>query len=380
MKKTLLALSLLGIFAGPASQAADIELYGLINPALTFVSSNGDFNGAETVNTFSMEEGKEFGSRWGIRGMEEISPDFKIGFVLENGFRADTGTLNKSARVFDRESHLDLHTKFGKFSFGLIPIFGSILGADGLFRAIDPLFANYTVAFGSGLVTASDWTRADNAISYVTPTFAGLTGYAMYSLKKDGTKEGDESTAASDRYASLALRYRNGGLETVLVTDMTMYGSVESPAHEQADVDNGFTVTFGGNYAFANGFKLLAFAQYFNDQFLNTAARAGVSKAGVEHIAGSYGYVSGYGLSLGANYPIGGGTLKGQAAYRDMNNTDNVDFNRWFASVGYDYPLSKRTNLFAMTGFGREKVENNTTRRKATPYGFEFTTGIVHRF
>lgn len=389
MKKSLIAISVLGAFAAGSAAAADIELYGLINPALTFVSSNGDYSTAETQNTFSMEEGKEFGSRWGIRGMEEISPDLKIGFVLENGFRADTGSLGNSSRIFDRESHIDLHTNFGKFSFGRMPLFGSVLGADGLFRAIDPLWANYTVAFGSGAATASDWTRADNTISYVTPTFAGLTGYAMYSLKKDGSssKKGEESKAESDRYASLALRYQNGGLEAVLVADMTMYGSVDSSS-APADVDNGYTVTLGGNYAFSNGFKLLAFAQYFDDQYLNTAARAGVTLAGVNELtkvtgtdeSKGYGYVSGYGLSIGAHYPIGEGTLKGQVAYRDMDNTDDVDFNRWFVALGYDYPLSKRTNLFAMTGFSQEKVENNKTNEEATPYGFEFTAGIVHRF
>lgn len=393
MKKSLIAMSVLGAFVAGSATAANVEIYGLINPALMFTSSNGDYDGAETKNQFSMEEGKEFGSRWGLRGMEEISPDFKVGFVLESGFRSDTGALGAArdtGRIFDRESHIDLHTKFGKFQFGRMPLFGSVLGADGLFRAIDPLFANYTFAFGSGSVTASDWTRVDNAISYVTPTFAGLTGYAMYSFKNDGTTDAEESKAESDRYASLALRYQNGSLEAVLVTDMTMYGSVDKKEHEEAGADNGFTVTLGGNYTFSNGFKLIAFAQYFKDQWLNTNARAGVTLDGVKWVTGDgtaangegYGFVDGYGVSLGANYPLGGGTIKGQVAYRDMDNTDDVDFSRWFVALGYDYPLSKRTSLFAMTGFTQEKVENNraTTNNEATPYGFEFTAGILHRF
>lgn len=385
MKKSLIAMSVLGAFVAGSATAANVEIYGLINPALMFTSSNGDYDGAETKNQFSMEEGKEFGSRWGLRGMEEISPDFKVGFVLESGFRSDTGALGAArdtGRIFDRESHIDLHTKFGKFQFGRMPLFGSVLGADGLFRAIDPLFANYTFAFGSGSVTASDWTRVDNAISYVTPTFAGLTGYAMYSFKNDGTTDAEESKAESDRYASLALRYQNGSLEAVLVTDMTMYGSVDKKGHEEAGADNGFTVTLGGNYEFSNGFKLIAFAQYFKDQWLNTNARAGVTFDGVDYITDKkgYGFVDGYGVSLGANYPLGGGIIKGQVAYRDMDNTDDVDFNRWFVALGYDYPLSKRTSLFAMTGFTQEKVENNSTNDEATPYGFEFTAGILHRF
>lgn len=379
MKKPLIAMSVLGAFAASAT-AADIQLYGLINPALTFTSSNGDYAGAETVNTFKMEEGQEFGSRFGIRGMEEISPDFKVGFVLESGFNADTGALNKSTKIFDRESHLDLHTNFGKFSFGTMPIFGSTLGADGLFRAIDPLFANYTEAFGSGLISASDWTRTDNTFSYVTPTFAGLTGYAMYSLKKDGTNTaGEESMAESDRYASLAVRYQNGAFEGIVVGDMTLYGYKDSQTPKE--VDNGFTVTVGGNYTFGSGLKLLAFAQYFDDQYINHKARAGVSYNGLVNVStAGYQYVSGYGLSLGAHYPVGNGTLKGQIGFRDMDNTDDVDFTRWIVALGYDYPLSKRTSFFAMTGYSQEKIENNKTKAEATPYGYELTAGIVHRF
>ena len=122
--------------------------------------------------------------------------------------------------------------------------------------------------------------------------------------------------------------------------------------------------------------------------FLNTTARAGVTLDGVKWVTGDgtaangegYGFVDGYGVSLGANYPLGGGTIKGQIAYRDMDNTMDVDFNRWFVALGYDYPMSKRTSFFAMTGFTQEKVENNRTNEEATPYGFEFTAGILHRF
>ena len=386
MKKSLIAMSVLGAFVAGSATAANVEIYGLINPALMFTSSNGDYDGAETKNQFSMEEGKEFGSRWGLRGMEEISPDFKVGFVLESGFRSDTGALGAArdtGRIFDRESHIDLHTKFGKFQFGRMPLFGSVLGADGLFRAIDPLFANYTFAFGSGSVTASDWTRVDNAISYVTPTFAGLTGYAMYSFKNDGTTDAEESKAESDRYASLALRYQNGSLEAVLVTDMTMYGSVDKKGHEEAGADNGFTVTLGGNYEFSNGFKLIAFAQYFKDQWLNTNARAGVTFDGVDYITDKkgYGFVDGYGVSLGANYPLGGGIIKGQVAYRDMDNTDDVDFNRWFVALGYDYPLSKRTNVYGVLTYNQDSLDYGTATKEDTdPYVFGVMVGLRHRF
>ena len=230
MKKTLLALSVAGAFIGTASAAPQIELYGLINTGFSYVHSDSDLAGEDAKDSFSMETGKEFGSRWGIRGSEDLGNGLKVSFTLESGFASDTGASEQS-RLFGRESHVDLSGSFGTVSFGLMPIFGSVLGANGLFRAIDPLFANYTVGFGSGHATASMWTRVDNAVSYRTPTFAGLTGYAMYSFKNDSvgaSKTGEESKAESDRYASLALRYLNSNFEAILVADTTLYGSVDS--------------------------------------------------------------------------------------------------------------------------------------------------------
>ena len=313
MKKSLLALSVAAAAMG--AQAADVQVYGLIDTSLSFVSSDADIAGHDRVNSFSMENAKEFGSRFGLKGSEDLGNGYKVAFVLESGIKSDDGSLDQGGKLFGREAHVDLVGPFGKLSAGLMPVFGSTLGADGLFRAIDPLFANYTKAFGSGHVTASSWTRVDNALSYVTPTVAGFTGYAMYSFKNDSSKGGVEGHGGeSDRYASLAARYK-------------------------------------------------------------ARPRAGVGFDGINAVAGDYGFVDGYGVSLGVNVPAMGGVAKAQVAYRDM---DNVAFKRVIAALGYDYALSKRTAVYAMTGWSQEKVENGTTEAK--PNGYEFTTGIVHRF
>lgn len=377
MKKSLLALSVAAAAMG--AQAADVQVYGLIDTSLSFVSSDADIAGHDRVNSFSMENAKEFGSRFGLKGSEDLGNGYKVAFVLESGIKSDDGSLDQGGKLFGREAHVDLVGPFGKLSAGLMPVFGSTLGADGLFRAIDPLFANYTKAFGSGHVTASSWTRVDNALSYVTPTVAGFTGYAMYSFKNDSSKGGVEGHGGeSDRYASLAARYKAGALEAVLVADTTMYGTYRTGT--AASKDDGWTVTFGGNYTFDGGVKVLAFTQFFGDQELKAWPRAGVGYDGIMAVTENkgYGFVDGYGVSLGVNVPAMGGVAKAQVAYRDMDNKDNVDFKRVIAALGYDYALSKRTAVYAMTGRSQEKVENGTTEAK--PNGYEFTTGIVHRF
>lgn len=378
MKKTLLAATILGAFACAAS-AANVQVYGLIDTSLSFVHSDADISGVDSKNSFTMENAEQFGSRFGLRGSEDLGNGMKVSFVLESGFESDTGALDtkQRGRLFGRESNVTVSGDFGDVTFGLIPIFGSVLGANGLFRALDPVTANYTVGFGSGFATASMMTRVDNAISYKTPTFAGFTGYAMYSFKMNSiTDNGQEGDGSSDRYASLAARYQQGPLEAVIIADHTRYGNTDHP-----DYDNGSTVTVGGNYTLDNGLKFIAFGQWFDSMYLSARARGGVAADGIVAIAGDYGQVDGYGLSFGVNFPLAGGVAKASVNYRDMeNDTTNFDFTRWTVAGGYDYPLSKRTTVYAMGGYSQEKVENNTTNKEATPGGYQLVLGLLHRF
>ncbi len=384
MKKTLIACGVASAFLAGSAFAADVQVYGLINTGLSYVHTNSDVNGVKNTNKFSMENGQEFGSRWGIKGSEDLGNGLKLGFVLESGFESDTGALDskQGGRLFGREANMTLSGDFGALSFGRLNIFGSVLGANGLFRAIDPLLANYTSAMGSGYATASMWTRVDNAISYKTPTFAGFTGYAMYSFQNDSTKAGTENKASADRYASVALRYQNAGLEAVFVADTTNWGTLETlEGYSDAEnVKDGYTYTLGGNYTFDNGFKVIAFGQYFENQYLNVLARGGVASTGIQKsFAGNYGFVDGWGASLGVHYPVLGGTAKFAVNYRDMSNTKAVDFTRWTVAAAYDYSLSKRTALYAMAGYSQEKLEK-TGEKNVKPSGCEVSMGIVHRF
>lgn len=388
MKKSLIALAVASAAVAGSAYAANVEVYGLIDTSLAYVYADPDASGVDGSGKFTMENAREFGSRFGLRGSEDLGNGMKVGFVLESGIKSDSGELDQGGRLFGREAHINLTGDFGYLAFGLQPVFGSTLGQHGLFRAIDPLFANYTEAFGSGHASASMWTRVDNAISYVTPNWAGFNFYGMYSFENDSTKtyerNADEGSSGVDRYAALAARYQQGALEMVAVYDTTMYGNDRAAATKYDD--NGQTFTFGGNYTFGNGLKVLAFGQWFKDQELN---RAGVMSSALSaHKLGTgpangYGFVDGYGVSLGVNYPIGGGVAKAQVAYRDMENQDNTEFNRWTIAAAYDYPLSKRTAVYAMTGYTQESMEGvNSDSKKvdADPSGYEFTVGMVHRF
>lgn len=123
MKKSLIALAVASAAMGV--QAADVQVYGLIDTSLSFVSSDADYGNLDRKNSFSMENAKEFGSRFGLKGSEDLGNGYKVAFVLESGIKSDDGSLDQNGRLFGREAHVDLVGPFGKVSAGLMPVFAA---------------------------------------------------------------------------------------------------------------------------------------------------------------------------------------------------------------------------------------------------------------
>lgn len=65
MKKTLLALAVLGTVAGSA-MAADVTLYGRIDTGLRYTNVDSDFQNIDDVSKFEMSSGNYTGSRFGL--------------------------------------------------------------------------------------------------------------------------------------------------------------------------------------------------------------------------------------------------------------------------------------------------------------------------
>ena len=117
MKKTLAALAVLGAFAGSAA-AADVQLYGVVDEG--FIYTNTKVTDQKSDNQFQLGSGLNLGSRWGLKGTEDLGNGYKVGFKLESGFNADTGTLQEN-RLFRREAGLTLYGPFGSLGFAPLP-------------------------------------------------------------------------------------------------------------------------------------------------------------------------------------------------------------------------------------------------------------------
>ena len=65
---------------------------------LKYTHNDTDEQGADATDSLEMKSGSQSGSRFGLKGSEDLGNGLKVGFVLENGFDADTGSLGNDGR------------------------------------------------------------------------------------------------------------------------------------------------------------------------------------------------------------------------------------------------------------------------------------------
>ena len=374
MKKTLAAVAVLGAFAGSAL-AADVTLYGLVDEGFNYAHVDMDTNNsADDKDVFQMKSGQQSASRFGLKGVEDLGNGLKVGFVLENGFAADTGA--DTAPFFDRESSLFLEGGFGKVAVGRIGSFNQGQGTWSQIGRLSPFgsFGDYAAQAGNAFSCS---TRYDNTIAYQTPDFAGFKVYAMYSMGSDKY----ENESGSDRYYGVAATYDNGPVAAYFAVDSINYKSTDV-VHGQ-DMEDGLTVTLGGSYNFEVA-KVYLGAQYFDEAKVGTVG--GIIDADTVD-AVREARLTGYGVLLGADAPVAGGKLMGAVAYMDAEQSDfqkdfsnaEYDFTRWIVSVGYDYPLSKRTNVYGVMSYMNDKVEVKGAQ-DWNPQAYTAMIGLRHKF
>ena len=70
-----------------------------------------------------------------------------------------------------------------------------------------------------------------------------------------------------------------------------------------------------------------------------------------------------------------GGSVKFSAGYMHAeSDKTNKKANRWMAGGGYQYPISKRTNLYTGVGYVQDSADNRD------PYAVQAIAGLKHNF
>ena len=402
MKKTLAAVAVLGAFAGSAL-AADGQLYGIVDTGLRYTHFDADSAAAgyDATDSFGMQSGNQSGSRFGFKGTEDLGNGLTVGFILENQFNSDDGSLADEDHFFRRESSLFLQGGFGKVAMGRM---GSINGGTSSWAKYGVLSAfgtswDYSAQAGSWAIGGGMW---DNMIAYETPDFAGFKVFAQYGM---GTNDA-ENESRSDRYYAIGASYANGPLNLYFAVDSINYQTADANGAlaNASDIDDSLTITFGGNYDF-EVLKLFAGAQYFDEIKLskmgcslgmmdvtefNSYYRTG-NGTDADPYVDHNGFASafkGWSLGVSASIPAAGGQVLVGAAYLDAEAADSVskdndkdELSRWIVSAGYDYPLSKRTNVYGVVTYAQDSLEYTKSNIKdQDPSIFAAMVGIRHKF
>lgn len=386
MQKTLAALAVCGAFAGSA-MAADVTLYGILDTGVGY--SHVDFDGQkEKTDNFSMMAGQASGSRWGLKGTEDLGNGLTVGFILESGFESDTGANSSSTAFFNRESSLYLQGGFGKIGFGRMGAFNngqSSWAKIGMISAFGTSsWGGYSAQLSNLMSTAGQW---NNMIAYETPDFAGFKVFAQYGM---GSND-HENESSSDRFYAIGASYNNGPIAAYLAVDSINYQTVGSKMPADVDIDDSLTVTLGGSYDFEVA-KVYLGAQYFDEVTLNSIG--GITKTLVDGkkindvSAGNFFKIKGYGISLSADAPVAGGKAMLGLGYVDAKLADSqkkdadgfdIDLTRYAASIGYDYLFSKRTDVYAVASYMQDKLE--VARKDHVDLSaYTLYVGLRHRF
>ena len=112
MKKSLLALAALGASAGVAHAQSSVTLYGIVDEGFNINTNAGG------KHLYNLSSGVLQGSRWGLRGTEDLGGGLQAVFVLEDGFDASTGKFGQGGLEFGRQAYVGLSSNFGALTLG----------------------------------------------------------------------------------------------------------------------------------------------------------------------------------------------------------------------------------------------------------------------
>jgi predicted porin len=315
MKKSLLALAVLSAFAGVASAQSTVTLSGGVDLAV-----------ARTGGQWSMGTSGSSRSNFTLAGSEDLGGGMSAFFTLNHRFKPNDGTLNPGGNAgptgstqFYRNTFVGLKGGFGDVRLGRI-----LMPLQDFNGGFEPWGGGDTVGHThTGGIKAT--VRANNTIYYRSPSMGGLQVHAAIAAA-----EGQTPAASLERPMGFGVRYDAGPLSAAV-------------AYDRNDQDLATT----GFYAKYNFGMATLLVQYEKGDI---SATVDVDR-----------------YSISAIVPMGAGAFK--VGYMSWSDENTKKF-----GVGYDYNLSKRTQLYTNVGKLSGSAPSATAKKAM------FDVGIWHKF
>jgi predicted porin len=346
--------------AGTAHAQSSVTLYGVADAGIEFLTHADASNHSLT----RMTSGNLSGSRWGIRGTEDLGGGLQALFVLESGFDIDAGTSGQSGRLFGRQAFTGLSSQYGRVTLGRQNniLYDILINYDAM--AVSPRYSIFTM----DAMTAG---RYDNTAKYVGK-FGGFTVTGLYSFARGTSLSGGAIAGEvpgdpkSDRAISGGVEYNAGNAGVTVIYD-EQQGTTGLAGQNSSQKDRRLAVA--GSYRFARA-KLYAGYRWLNGDIGATAA-VPARRADLFWIGAGYDITPALSLS-GAGYLLD--DRRGNAG-------------AWSASALLDYTFSKRTDVYAQVAYihndSGSRIGLNGAATTIGPAGtgqFGAVVGLRHKF
>lgn len=380
MQKKLLVVALAGAFAAPfAAQAADnVTVYGQFWAAVQGTASKGATEAGRQVNQFlTTNAGNTANLSYrnqvtcsscalGFRGTEDLGGGLKAWFQMESTYNIDG---EPGSGFGGRNSGVGLTGNWGTLMMGQwdtpykrmnievgTPFYSTTAGS---YNAIigSPGFGVGSTTAGSPSGTAPDAAfdrRQRNSIQYWTPTWNGLKGSVAYSTNEGKSSQSGATPGRNPYIFSAQAQYRTGNLAAGV-------------AYEYHNDFNGLRVINGGaantfadgedygvkaqvNYKIQGKYVVGVLYEHLSYESKRPGQGAGALGAAnlKEYDRDAFGAL--------AILPVGPGKIHANIIFANKGDCEVVGGGTCDAGgtqgyiwgVGYFYPLSKRSELYAM--------------------------------
>jgi predicted porin len=345
MKKHYLVFAILCPLAATSHAQSSVTLYGLIDEgfeAVNNVSVPGK-TGGQTKFGLDSVNGLN-GTRWGLRGTEDLGGGLSAVFTLENGFDLNTGKLGQGGDEFGRQAFVGISSK----QLGTVTVgrqYDSVVDFVGGLEFGDSSVGTAHSAHPGDLDNFNNTRHTNNAIKFTSPNFSGLTFGGLYSFG------GTPGSIATDQVYSLGVAYAKGPLSVgaAYLNARNPAASLFGSNPSDTATSNGLTGTpvfsgyvtarsyqvsgAGGSYALGPAI----FGATFSNVRFGNIGQLGGTTAAFNDAEASFQYHMTPRLLAGVAYNYTRGS-------EVTSRVGGANYNQF--TLGANYSLSKRTDVY----------------------------------
>ncbi|MGP8473711.1 porin [Burkholderia sp. PR2] len=342
MKHRIAAAVAMTILSAPVFAQSSVTLYGLIDEGIDYTNNVGG------KHVYELQSGFVQGSRWGLRGTEDLGGGLSAIFKIESGFNVNNGKLGQGGLGFGRQAYVGLaNDRYGTLTFGRQ--YDSVVDYLAQTTA-NGNWAGYMFSHPYDNDNTDNTFRVNNTVKYASPEIAGFQFGGTYSFS-NGTE------FANNRQYSVGAQYTNGGLLVAAAYLQADKPSATSSGAINNGGDENFLAkrlrVFGGGINYTFGPATAGFA--YTNSHLNQPQSTTYISGSILPAVGTLNSLRFQNFELNFKYQFTPALYAG-AAYTFTTENFNASSGNAEPKVHQvglmaDYNLSKRTDIYVQGAY-----------------------------